>query len=368
VEDANNLYISQEYASGCDLRRFMRKNFEKLTESKLVKIMFQVMLGLSYIHEKNVVHRDIKLENVYLSNSSSFQIKLADFGYSEYGNSKKGLQGVFGTTQYLAPEMFNRAYNEKVDIWSAGVMLFILSTGKNPYTVKNQDILIEIIKTQPLSSLRSEVQDKSANFRSFLDGLLQINPNKRFSAREALRHDWINSKIKTTFDPSLLVQEVRSVNEKNLFKKVFSLLSSYLFIENCENKKINQFFQKLDRNFEGSVKKEEYEKQLKNLFDEAGARDYAQIMFDSWDLDLDGEIQYLEFSSALMHRKNVSNEKKIEMVFSFFKESQENFIVSQKLSEFLGFCSSGKYLSCLKNQKIAEKLSFDEFKELLSAD
>ena len=366
-EDFDTLYVSLEYAAGGDLRKFLRRKSGLFNEKKLAKVMYQVLMGLNYLHQKNIVHRDIKAENIYVVSEEEMHIKLADFGSSDYKTTSKPFHDICGTTQYLAPEILNKSYNEKVDLWSAGVLLFVLSTCKNPYKVKNPDILLELIKTNPLSPTRSELRVYSAEFQSFISGLLEPDPKKRFSAQSALQHIWISSKIKINSVSSALISELKLSNEENLFKKLIFLVASYLFVEESEIKKVRKYFKKIDCGFKGYIKKEDIIKEFSKNLDETNALSLVGKVFEKWDLDKDGILQFTEFKTLFLDRNVLLCERNLAWVFEFFREDGRDFIYSKKVIEFLGFSFVGMCKKECFDLRVPEKIDFDEFKTLLNS-
>lgn len=101
-------------------------------------------MALNYMHSKNIVHRDLKPENILLENLENLDIKLTDFGFATYFDSKKNLSEVLGSPLYMPPEIVNKKeYDSKVDIWSAGVVAFILLCGKPPFMGDSKDEVYE---------------------------------------------------------------------------------------------------------------------------------------------------------------------------------------------------------------------------------
>ena len=131
-EDASNIYLVMELAEGGNLYAFLRKN-RHLHEAEVAKFGFQLLKAASYLHNLNppIVHRDLKLENI-LIDSNGF-IKLADFGWSSIKDSVR--HTFCGTRDYLAPEMILKSgHDEKIDVWTIGILMFELLTGKAPFT------------------------------------------------------------------------------------------------------------------------------------------------------------------------------------------------------------------------------------------
>lgn len=192
LEDSSNYYISSYYCEGGNLAKRIKRN-ESFTESDVAKIIFQVFSGLAHCHEHNVMHRDLKLENILLEKPDDLNIKIADFGLACLIDDKDN-GGVCGTPSYMAPEIFSDSYTEKVDMWSAGVVLFVLTKNKFPLKCKKTEK-----KCRPdFSTFSLNVEtcvEKNQDLEDLLAGLLEIDPNKRLSAREALNSAWIQSFI-----------------------------------------------------------------------------------------------------------------------------------------------------------------------------
>ena len=146
-EDACNFYLVTDYLTGGELLDFIIKN-KIISEHETAKYIRQVLESISYLHSKNIVHRDIKLENlVFESTEPESLLKLIDFGTSVIRNPLHKMKSRKGTLAYLAPEVFKGKYNEKCDIWSIGVIMYILLSGEMPFGgINDQDVILSIQK------------------------------------------------------------------------------------------------------------------------------------------------------------------------------------------------------------------------------
>lgn len=135
IEDSKNIYVVSELAQGGELfDRLSQVN--RFTEGQAADIIHQIMLGLNYMHLQQVVHRDVKPQNILLvsPDKSTFDIKIADLGFAQKFERDMGLELVVGTPFYMAPEMLNRQkYTEKVDVWGIGVITYQLLSGVLPF-------------------------------------------------------------------------------------------------------------------------------------------------------------------------------------------------------------------------------------------
>lgn len=139
-EDSSNFYLIMDYLKGGELYdQIVRRSY--FSEKEGAIIMYQVLCAVNYLHKKGFVHRDLKPENICLDHGS--HVKIIDFGTARKLTKGKRLKQTIGTPFYMAPEIFNvNKYDEKVDLWSLGIVLYILLTGKAPYYGKEDKIII----------------------------------------------------------------------------------------------------------------------------------------------------------------------------------------------------------------------------------
>ena len=185
-ETDTHIFIVMEYVCG-DLLGFIRKR-GKLSESVSKLIFKQLIEGLKYIHKKKVVHRDIKLDNILIDLSNT--IKICDFGVSRYYSNEELMFEHCGTPAYICPEIFeNNGYKGTgCDIWSAGVTLYYMLGGVQPFkanTIKELEKNIKKGDFKPLEEVSQEAND-------LIKGMLQVNPKKRFCIEDILNHPWLD--------------------------------------------------------------------------------------------------------------------------------------------------------------------------------
>ena len=184
-ETDKHIFIVMEYICG-DLLGFIRKR-GKLSESMTKVIFKQIIEGLRYIHKKKIVHRDIKLDNILIDLSNT--VKICDFGVSKKISKGDIMYDHCGTPAYIAPEIFkNRGYEGySCDIWSAGVTLYYLLGGVQPFCADSMKDLERII----LEGKYDKLEDVSDEANDLIDRMLQLDPKKRITDDEILNHPWI---------------------------------------------------------------------------------------------------------------------------------------------------------------------------------
>lgn len=188
-EDDETIYLVMDHLKGKDLRKYFKNTLP--SERDAIYVLRQVAESIKYIHSQNIIHRDIKLENILIENG--LNIKLTDFGLCAI---KKNEDDYFtrevGTIRYTAPEILRgNGYDERVDIWGYGVVMFMLLTGKYPYDGSDREKIFNRITTK-------EIDYSKYNFHpgalDLIKRILRKNPKKRISIRGILRHPWMKGK------------------------------------------------------------------------------------------------------------------------------------------------------------------------------
>ena len=163
------------------------------TEADACILIKHVLSAINYCHSNNVMHRDLKPENILLEGNKHFcEIKIIDFGFSTHFDGSKPLDETLGTPYYIAPEVLARKYGSKCDIWSIGVITYIVLCGLPPFNAWTNDQIIQKIKR---GKFEFKPDDKWANIsqlaKDFITLLLTKDAAKRPSAQDALNHPWI---------------------------------------------------------------------------------------------------------------------------------------------------------------------------------
>lgn len=189
-KDGLNIWIVMEYLSGGELQQILTKE-TRLTEDRTRMIVIQLLQALEYIHSHGIVHRDLKPSNCLFSKEDD-TVKLSDFGFAVLGGSEQCLRSYCGTVAFMAPEILrDKNYGKPVDMWALGVMTYMMYVGELPFGGENVSELIKCISRGISTISTSIIFKRTPSLREFILGLLNENPNKRFSAKDALRHDWI---------------------------------------------------------------------------------------------------------------------------------------------------------------------------------
>jgi len=192
IEDDNTLYIITELVTGGEL-------FDKIvelgayTESDAAELVIKMVSAIDYLHKKNIVHRDLKPENLLLKDDDDVsEIKLADFGLSKIVGNKVMMQTACGTPGYVAPEVLQASpYDKEVDLWSIGVITYILLCGFPPFYNESLPLLFEQIMKADYDYPPDYWDEISDSAKNFIDCLLVVEPSERMTAEQALQHEWL---------------------------------------------------------------------------------------------------------------------------------------------------------------------------------
>ncbi|XP_069826075.1 serine/threonine-protein kinase Nek5-like isoform X2 [Dendropsophus ebraccatus] len=206
IEENNSLYIVMEYCDCGDLmNRINKQRGVLLDEDQILNWFVQISLGLKHIHDRKVLHRDIKAQNIFLTNNGTI-VKLGDFGIARMLNNTMELaRTCVGTPYYLSPEICeNRPYNNKTDIWSLGCVLYELCTLKHPFEAGNlRQLVLKICRGryEPLSS------KYSYDLRTLISQLFKISPRDRPSVTSILKKPFLEKRICNFLSPKLMEEE-----------------------------------------------------------------------------------------------------------------------------------------------------------------
>jgi calcium-dependent protein kinase len=318
-EDKYNLYLIMEECSGGEL--FARlalnaKNNKMYTEKDAAKMMKQILEAVNYLHFHGVCHRDLKPENILLSTmEESSQLKLIDFGLSKVLKTMDDIiKEKVGTLYYMAPEVILGDYNEKCDVWSCGVILYIMLSGNPPFYDDNQDKLkekicnIEYNFNLPIFSKVSE---------DAKDLLKQIFVSNEFrpTISEILNSTWVKENAPNATSENLNIDwgHIQKYSKLNLVQKsVINFRAFHMSAD--EAQEFIDMFKLIDENSDGVLSLEEIQNGIKNCkLNLKMNEDSVVQLFNDMDIDKNGLVNYTEFLSALMdYEKNIKKEHLIE--------------------------------------------------------
>ena len=347
------IYIINELCTGGELfNKIVEVKY--FTESTACFIMRQLLSAVAYCHDKGVIHRDLKPENILIENSEEkdkeyFHIKIIDFGTCEILKKKK-LTEQIGTSFYIAPEVLKNGYNEKCDLWSCGVILYILLCGSPPFYGKNEKEIFQKILDGNVNFKHKIWNKISDDAKNLVIKLLQVDPSKRLSAAEALEDDWFKKNININ-----IINEVQNQNNFNIFiqnisefcaeQKLQQATLAFLvhnFAPKEELNELKKIFFAFDKNGDGKLSKEEFVTGLTNIdynFNfglKEEEKENIDGLIKNIDSDNNGFITFEEFLIASINKEKILTEKNLKMAFDVFDRDKNGGISHEELKYILG--------------------------------
>ena len=234
--DERNIYLVIDYFPRGDFAKFL--NGKALKEKYAKKYMRQLVEGLKYLYEKQILHRDLKPQNILVSEEGNLVI--TDFGFARYTDNEHMLNTLCGSPMYMAPEiMLKKRYNNKSDLWSVGVIFYEVLFGTTPYKAKNMIDLMTGIKRKAVSLPKNNL---SSECRDLLVNLLRRDPNRRISWEALFNHEWFlkdeildaeNALMDISFSRPLPMVNSRKLYGSNQFKST-QLFKHRSIRDSCE--------------------------------------------------------------------------------------------------------------------------------------
>jgi serine/threonine protein kinase len=187
VDEGDKIYIVMELVEGGELLDFCLPP-KRLSESEAKFIFIRLIKALQYIHKKNIVHRDLKVQNILVdikgSRKGFLEVKISDFGYSKLLDEGYSIaQTVVGTKFYMAPEVDENGYDRRVDVWSLGVVLYVMFEGNLPFATEDE---------YRKATINFKDNDRpSPEARDLIHSLIRVDPKERIELKECEKHPWV---------------------------------------------------------------------------------------------------------------------------------------------------------------------------------
>ena len=334
----HSYYIITDYCANGELYDQIKY---KYNENQLAVLFYQVLSGIAYLHTNNIVHRDLKLENILITeietnkktNDRYFWIKIIDFGTAKFFDKNKKEKSVVGSSYYIAPEVLKKSYNEKCDTWSIGVILYMLIVGRAPFDGSDDEEIINNIKKGKYNSQHKKLLESSEEVQDLVKNLLQIDVKKRFSAIEALKHPWFKKfKAKSLYSNieddqiKIYLNRLRRYQINSKFQQMVWLFIVHNSQETQETKEILKIFRLFNDKDDGKLTKEELYNALIKYFDKNQIDKEIEDIFLLLDGANVGYVEYEEFLGACMDKNKLLCEEHLTYAFNFFDKEHKGRI------------------------------------------
>jgi calcium-dependent protein kinase len=336
-EEVRRLYIVLEFCNGGELfEEIVKKG--TISEELSAGIMKQIFQILEYLQSSGVVHRDLKPENILLEEKHDMMnIKLIDFGAAVVCDRQTRLESVAGTLYYMAPEVARGDYNYLCDMWSAGVIMFILISGHPPFEVKSQAELQGVVADLDQLMRKEPWPIVSQEAKDLLMSLLAVE-SQRISPTEALKDKWIlkygsrqteNKKIHKALD------KLRNFKAQSLLKDAIKTYMTIQYISASDVKDLKEVFSILDKDNDGKISQDELVAEYTKIVGEKEAKKIAAAIMLEVDSDHNGFIEYSEFLRANVDSRKIISEANLKHAFRMFDTDHSGKISAEEIGRIL---------------------------------
>eukprot|EP00930_Biecheleria_cincta_P088923 TRINITY_DN7818_c0_g1_i2.p1 TRINITY_DN7818_c0_g1~~TRINITY_DN7818_c0_g1_i2.p1 ORF type:complete len:604 (+),score=111.85 TRINITY_DN7818_c0_g1_i2:386-2197(+) len=337
-EEPGRLLLVMEKLHGSDLFEHL-KSMGRYTETVAADCIRQICSAVAYCHGHGVCHRDLKLENFCMAdNSGDPRIKMIDFGLSGAITSVP-MTDACGTLYYVAPEVLTGRYDEKCDMWSLGVLTYLLLDGRSPFKGRNDRHTYKLIRAGAYSFPKDRWTNVSELAKDFVSKLLQVDPKQRPSAEEALAHQWLSSTAASGGVPQPLDAEVldglRAFTKGSKVKRfVLRALAPLASVD--EVSRWADQFEALDEQGSGMVKVKDLAQSL-SQHSSTSPEEAEAISAALAESDDSEEVSYSAFLAACLcaHHSHLE-EKQLHGLFERLDKDGTGTITAEHLGQALG--------------------------------
>jgi len=339
----NQIFIVMQVCSGGDLYKR-----DPYTEEESARVIASVLGAVAYLHSNNVAHRDLKYENIlYVNSSPKSSIKLIDFGLSKiYGSACKKtgkhatLTDGVGTIYTMAPEVLRGSYTRQADVWSVGVVAYMLLSSQMPFYGQKRQHIVEQILSGKYDFRGRRWRKITEPAKDFVRDLLVIDPEERLDAERASSCTWLNKRFNATIRGPREKENIQAGNSMTRYAGYTKLKKMAMMVvahrSTCEEIGIlRKVFQKYSTG-RGSNGQITYEGFCKAWKESGFPQEDTKSIFAACDLDGSGRIRYTEFLAATIEAQGDISEERLAEAFDRFDKDDSGCIGVDDLAEILG--------------------------------
>lgn len=332
-EDAVAVHVVMELCKGGEL-------FDRIihhghyTERKAAELTRTIVGVVEACHSLGVMHRDLKPENFLLVNEEEDSLlKTIDFGLSVFFKPGEKFTDVVGSPYYVAPEVLRKRYGPEADVWSAGVILYILLSGVPPFWAETEQGIFEQVLHGDLDFSSDPWPSISESAKDLVRRMLVRDPRRRLTAHEVLCHPWVQVDGVAPDKPldSAVLSRLKQFSAMNKLKK----MALIVIAENLSEEEIaglKEMFKMIDTDNSGQITFEELKAGLKRVGANLKESEIYDLMHAA-DVDNNGTIDYGEFIAATLHLNKVEREDHLFAAFSYFDKDGSGYITPDELQQ-----------------------------------
>eukprot|EP00249_Psilotum_nudum_P023359 c28846_g1_i1 orf=441-2168(-) len=332
-EDSTSVHLVMELCAGGELfdRIIQRGHY---TERKAAELIRTIVGVVQACHSLGVMHRDLKPENFLFSNKNEDSpLKTIDFGLSVFFKPGEVFHDVVGSPYYVAPEVLRKNYGHQADVWSAGVILYILLSGVPPFWAETEQGIFEQVLKGDLDFDSDPWPGISESAKDLIRHMLNPNPAERYTAHQVLCHPWIKEDGVAPDNPidSAVLSRMKQFVAMNRMKKIaLRVIAESLSEEEIAG--LKEMFKMMDTDDSGAITFDELKAGLRRLG--SGLMDTEiQTLMEAADVDNNGTIDYGEFIAATVNLNKLEREENLFAAFCYFDKDGSGYITVDELQQ-----------------------------------
>ena len=369
-EDIRNVHIVMELCEGGELYDSIIEAGH-YSEKKAAKNLQTMLLVVKHMHELGVMHRDLKPENFLLSSKSTdAELKATDFGLSAFFKDGDRFSEVIGSAYYIAPEVLLNNYSNEIDIWSIGVIMYILLCGWPPFNGETEKEIFNNILKAPIDFVSDPWPSISEGAKDCVNKMLVRDPLKRATCVDILAHPWMNDSAPDTPLDNAVAKRIKQFAAMNKLKKAaLKIMAASLTANEVEG--LKKMFATMDKDGSGCITFDELRKGLKQQ-GFSGAENEIMDMMEQMDLDGNGTVDWDEFIAATVNIQMLNQSEALLTAFKTIDKDNSGYITEDEIEKCLkdyGFDhEASEIIAIIKecDQNSDGKISYDEFAHMMN--
>ncbi|KAJ9693822.1 hypothetical protein PVL29_009674 [Vitis rotundifolia] len=332
-EDAVAVHVVMELCVGGELfdRIIQRGHYTERKAADLARVIVGVVEAC---HSLGVMHRDLKPENfLFINQDEDSPLKTIDFGLSMFFRPGEIFTEVVGSPYYVAPEVLRKHYGPECDVWSAGVIIYILLSGVPPFWDETEQGIFEQVLKGDLDFVSEPWPSISDSAKDLVRKMLVRDPKKRLTAHEVLCHPWVQVNGVAPDKPldSAVLTRLKQFSAMNKLKKIaIRVIAESLSEEEIAG--LKEMFKMIDVDNSGNITLEELKTGLERVGADLKDSEIIRLM-QAADIDNSGTIDYGEFVAAMLHLNKIEKEDHLYAAFSYFDKDGSGYITQDELQQ-----------------------------------
>ncbi|KAI3446466.1 hypothetical protein Pfo_003131 [Paulownia fortunei] len=372
-EDDSAVHLVMELCEGGELfdRIVARGHYTERAAAAVTRTIVEV---IENCHKHGVMHRDLKPENFLFANKKeTAPLKAIDFGLSIFFKPGERFDEIVGSPYYMAPEVLRRNYGPEIDVWSAGVVLYILLCGAPPFWAETEQGVAQAIIRSVVDFKRDPWPKVSDKAKDLVKKMLNPDPKQRLTAQEVLDHPWLqNAKSAPNVSLGETVRaRLKQFSMMNKLKKrALRVIAEHLSVEEVAG--IKEGFQLMDTGNKGKIDINELRAGLHKLGHQIPDADLLVLM-EAGDVDKDGYLDCGEFVAISVHLRKMGTEDHLRKAFEFFDRNESGYIEIEELRDVFGDeaeATSEEVANAIMQDVDTDKdgrISYEEFAAMMKA-